>query len=387
MRIANVKYIPANLYRLGLNIYDAKGHLLLAKGVLLSQKYLDRLNELGITEIYVEDSSTSDIQIKETITPETKRKALNIITKEFNKASSFKNKGKVPIQTKLFEEVIDSLLEELKENKSALITLINLKSFDDYTYVHSFNVTIYSLILGMDLYLDEIKLKKLGLGAIFHDIGKIQIPPEILNKKGPLTEKEYETIKNHTREGYKILGKVPNLPAVSRHVALSHHERCDGRGYPKGLKCEKIPLFSRIVAVADVYDALITERPYRPKILPHEAIEIVMASAGPQLDFELVKIFGKRIVPYPIGTTVRLTTGEVGVVKDVKYGFTTRPTVKILYDKNGEKLPKDKVYDLELIDHPSILIKEVLPALDPKDIPKGIYVNLEKTKNKSLKPG
>ncbi len=378
MRIANVKYIPPGLYRLGLNIYNSSGRLLLAKGVLLTDIYLRKLHDLGISEIYVEDSSTQDIVIKETISPETKRRALNIITKEFTKVSSFKSEKKVNIQTKLFQEAVDSILEELRNNKSALLNLVNLKTFDDYTYVHSFNVTIYSLIIGMDLYLNEEKLRKLGLGAIFHDIGKMTIPIEILNKKGSLTSEEYEIIKSHTKEGYKILGKVPNMPAVSRHVALSHHERCDGKGYPKGLTCDKIPLFSRIVAVADVYDALTTERPYRKKILPHEAIEILMASAGPHLDFEMVRIFEKRIAPYPIGTTVRLTTGEVGVVKDVKYGFTTRPTIKVLYDKNGNKLPPDKVYELDLIEHPSILINEVLLSIDPKDIPDAIYVNVER---------
>ncbi len=378
MRIANVKYIPPGLFKLGLNIYDAAGHLLLAKGVLLTQKYLDRLYDLGISEVYVEDSSTSDIEIKETISPETKRKVLNIITKEFNKVSSFKGEKRVTIQTKLFQEAVDSMLEELRTNKRAILTLVNLKTFDDYTYVHSFNVTVYSLMIGLDLYLNEDKLKKLGLGAIFHDIGKMNIPPEILNKNGPLTNEEYELIKNHTIEGYNILGDIPNMPAVSRHVALSHHERCDGKGYPKGRTCDKIPLFSRIVAVADVYDALTTERPYRKRILPHEAVEIVMASAGPHLDFELVRVFEKRIAPYPIGTTVKLTTGEIGVVKDVKYGFTTRPTVKILYDKNGRKLPPDEIYEINLIQHPSVLVKEVITSIDPKDMPKAIYINQNK---------
>ncbi len=386
MRIVNVKYIPPGLYRLGLNIYDTRGHLLLAKGVLLTQIYLDKLYDLGISEIYVEDSSTEDINIKETISPETKRNILNIITKEFTKVSSFKNEKKVNIQTKLFQEAVDSMLEELRTNKSALITLINLKTFDDYTYVHSFNVTVYALVIGMDLYLNEEKLRKLGLGAIFHDIGKMVIPIEILNKEGALTNEEFEAIKSHTTEGYKILKNVANLPAVSRHVALSHHERCDGRGYPKGLTCDQIPLFSRIVAVADVYDALTTRRPYRAKVLPHEALEIVMASAGPHLDFDLVKIFEKRVAPYPIGTTVRLTTGEIGVVKDIRYGFTMRPTIKILYDKEGNKLPPDRVYELDLIKHPSILVKEVILSIDPKDIPQAIYVNPEKDSSKRKSP-
>ena len=386
MRIANVKYIPPGLYKLGLNIYDAYGRLLLAKGTLLTQKFLDRLNELGLSEIYVEDSSTKDIIIKETISPELKRKVLNVITKEFNKVSSFKSEKKVSIQTKLFQEVVDDILEELRTNKSALVTLINLKTFDDYTFVHSFNVTVYSLIIGMDLYLDERRLEKLGLGAIFHDIGKVTIPIEILNKPEGLTKEEYELIKNHTIEGYKILGELSNLPAVSRHVALSHHERCDGNGYPKGLTCDKIPLFSRIVAVADVYDALTTERPYRERVLPHEALEIVMASAGPHLDFELVKIFERRIAPYPIGTTVRLTTGEIGVVKDVKYGFTMRPTIKILFDKEGNKLPPDKVYEIDLINHPSILVKEVITSIDPKHLPRGIYVEVDKKERTKTQP-
>ncbi len=384
MRIANVKYIPPGLYKLGLNIYDAYGRLLLAKGTSLTQKFLDRLNELGISEVYVDDESTKDITIKETISPELKRKVLNIITKEFNKASSFKSGKKVTIQTKLFQEVVDDMLEELRTNKTALLSLVNLKTFDDYTFVHSFNVTVYSLIIGMDLYLDEKRLRKLGLGAIFHDIGKVTIPLKILNKPGALTKEEYELMKNHTVEGYKILGDVPNLPAVSRHVALSHHERCDGNGYPKGLTCEKIPLFSRIVAVADVYDALTTERPYRERVLPHEALEIVMASAGPHLDLELVRTFERRVAPYPIGTTVKLTTGEIGVVKNVKYGFTMRPTIKILFDKEGNKLPPDKIYEIDLINHPSVLIKEVITSIDPKHVPRGIYVDTkrkEKAKN------
>lgn len=367
MRLVGIKYLYGKNSKLGINLYGANGRLLLAKGVTLTSRAINHLKDIGIWEVYIDDPDTEDIVVEGILDELTRRKILATINKEFSKAKVINNKNILDIDFEVFENIVKIILKFIFLNKKKLINLINLKSFDDYICVHSLDVSIYSLILGVELAIHDDKLRLLGLGAILHDVGKLFIPLSIINKASKITDEEYEILKSHVKIGYDVLGRIIEVPTVSRSVVLFHHERYDGRGYPRGLKGEDIPLFARILAIADTYDALTSDRPWREAFLPHMALEYLLSGGDTLFDRKLVRTFMEKIAVYPLGTTVRLTTGEIGVVSDIKPGFSTRPKVRILYNPSGERLKGNEIYELNLLDNPSILIEKVVKFLDPKD--------------------
>ena len=196
-------------------------------------------------------------------------------------------------------ELFSTMMEELLSKKNILVNLVDIKSMDNYTYQHSVNVAVLSLILGLRLKLNRIELQDLCIGALVHDIGKILTPKSILLKEDTLTESELEIMRQHTTKGFDYIKNIPEVTAMSR-------------------------------AIADVYDALTSDRPYRRALSPSEALEYIMAGGASQFDYEMVKTFAQVIVPYPEGTLVALSTGEYAVVEEVFQNYPLRPKVKII---------------------------------------------------------
>ncbi len=377
MRLVGIKYLYGRNFKLGINLYGVDGKLLLARGATLTPRAIDHLKKIGIWEVYIEDPDTTDIVVEGVLDETTRRKILMAINKEFSKTRIVEDRKFLDIDLEVFRGIVKIILKHIFLNKQKLINLLNLKTFDDYIYVHSLDVTIYSLILGVELAIHDDKLELLGLGAILHDVGKLFLPSHIINKEEKLTEEEYNILKSHVLIGYDILGKIIGMPTLSKTITLFHHERYDGTGYPRGLKNGEIPLFPRIVAIADVYDALTSDRPWREAFLPHMALEYLLSGGDTLFEKRLVRTFMEKIAVYPLATTVKLTTGEIGVVRDVKPGFSSRPTVRILYDSSGRRLKSDEIYEINLLEKPSILIEKVVKAVDPKD-EKGENENINK---------
>lgn len=184
-------------------------------------------------------------------------------------------------------ELIRNLHSHLKNDTDLLNLLTDVCSYDQYIFTHSLNVTLYSLAIGMHLKLSTKNLETLGLGAILHDVGKMKVPAEILMKPGKLTEEEFEEIKKHSEEGFRILRNVQTIPLLVAHCAFQHHERLNGSGYPRGIKGNEIHEFGKIIAVADVFDAVTSNRVYRQAMLPHEGLEILYAGAGSLFEIKL----------------------------------------------------------------------------------------------------
>lgn len=229
---------------------------------------------------------------------------------------------------------------------------------DNYTYQHSVNVAVISLVLGVQLQLNQNELYTLCMGALIHDIGKTLIPKNILLKPGPLNEEELKTIREHTTKGYDYLKGCLDISAPSKIVALQHHERYDGKGYPESIKDKSISRFARMVSIADVYDALTSDRPYRKAMSPNDAVEYILSHGDTQFDYEMVKAFSKAIVPYAPGTIVKLSTGDTCVVTDVFPNFALRPQVKII--KKGPNVNAQEVGTIiSLVDQLGIVIKNI----------------------------
>lgn len=324
-------------------IFDDEGRILLKEGVQLTNTIIKRIKAIRIYSIYIIDQY-SDKEIEDIIKPELRQKAIKQLKDTFFKIEKFipaSNSTITKAQTNTFlrerqaffddiTTITTQLMDELLSKKNVLINLVDIKSMDNYTYQHSVNVAVLSLILGIRLNLNKLELYDLCIGALLHDIGKILIPKEILFKPDSLTGSEFDLVKQHSAKGFDYTRKITELSAMARVIALQHHERFDGKGYPDKRKGTDIHKFARIVSIADVYDALTSDRSYRRALSPNEALEYIMANGSTQFDYEMVKVFTKVVVPYPEGTLVKLSTGEYAVINEVFQSYPLRPKVKIV---------------------------------------------------------
>ncbi len=291
------------------------------------------------------------------------RKKKLLIDKLINELQTFTVHG-VHIDSCIKKEINSlsvDIVKKMAANKNIIIGITKLQTYDKSTYHHSLSVTILSLAIGSALNLQRSKLIELGIAAMLHDIGKINIPHNIIAKPSKLTEAEFEIIKDHPLNGGNHL--ISNLAITDNMYKgiISHHEKYNGTGYPKGLKGEEIPLFGRIITIADVYDALTGNRPYRKPISPSEAIEYIMEGSSIIFDSKVVKAFLTKIVPYPIGMIVKLNNDKQAYVVKENPLNPLRPTVKLL-DKSKKEL--DLFTDLKLADvaitgthHSALIVK------------------------------
>ncbi|MDI6600523.1 MAG: HD-GYP domain-containing protein [Thermoanaerobacteraceae bacterium] len=333
------------------NIYSSNGNILLSAGMKLTNKYIERLQELGICDIYIDDEMSKDIIIEDVIGEETRIRARKYMaeTMEMIKLSR-------TVDAYEAMKVVDSIMDDILSNPDVMVNLTDIRSVNDYTFAHSVNVCVLSLVLGTSLGYNQLRLRELGMGALLHDIGKNMIPNDIINKQGPLTPEEYELVKKHTTYGFEILKENNNISSLAAYVALAHHERYDGTGYPLGKKGEEIHEFARIVSIADVFDAITSNRPYKKRDNPNNAVEYLISMGGHQFDAKLVPKFLERVAIYPVGTTVKLSDSSVGLVVSVNRYMPTRPVVKLLYDCNGDRVDMGKVVDL--MKEPTLFIIE-----------------------------
>lgn len=333
-----MRYVPLFCLRegmmLGNNLWGEHGELILAKNTVLTREYIKSIEKLNFNGIYVEDDLSKDIQIIGIITDRVRAKTVKCIKNVF--ISTEHQRGIKDF--KEMQQQIESIVEEILNNSSMVINMVDLKVFDDYTYYHSVNVAVLSIVLGSALGLRKEQLCELGFGAILHDIGKVFVKKDILCKEAVLSEDESEEMQNHSILGYEYIKKVSNVNMSSRIGILEHHEKFGGGGYPNNLKEEEISLFGRIISIADVYDAMTSDRPYRKAIIPSEVIEYIMGCSHSLFDPDLVNIFVRKIAPYPIGTCVLLSNGLSGIVLKNYESFSMRPTVRI-FKKDDLEIP------------------------------------------------
>ena len=221
------------------------------------------------------------------------------------------------ISTDKAKEVVGDVVESIIRNPNALMCFTLLKNRDNYTSEHSLNVCIMALAFGRHLGFSEEMLNELGVGALLHDLGKMKVPLELLHKEGKLTAEEFNIIKKHPEYGRAILEEAGGVSQSSIDIAYSHHERSDGRGYPEGRAAKDLSLFSKVVAIVDVYDAITSNRSYHDGISSHDALKRMYEWRETDFDAELIEQFIQCLGIYPIGSIVELNTGDVGVVIEV----------------------------------------------------------------------
>ncbi len=322
-------------------IMTLEGTVLLSSGTELNDEYIKRLQLNGITEIFIEDDISRGIHVPEFIHEEIVTEAKQLVRETMVNTSITTS-----IDGKKVMEVVDKIIDGILANEDIIVTLSDIRSVDDYTFSHSVNVCIYSLVIGIGLGYEGDKLREIGVGSILHDIGKIKIPQQILKKPGRLTPDEFEEIKKHTLYGYEILKGVEGISIAALLIALGHHERSDGSGYPHHLRKDNIHKAARVVAVSDVYDALTSDRVYRKKLMHHEVVDYITSLASHHFDQEIVDTFIRYVAYYPVGTAIILNNGEKGLVSRYNKYFPTRPVVRIVMDEEGKMLPRHKEINL-----------------------------------------
>ena len=242
----------------------------------------------------------------------------------------------------LVEEMHASILR----NPRALISIARLKRADDYTYMHSVAVCALMIALAKQLKLDLPQTREAGLAGLLHDIGKMAIPIDVLNKPGKLSEAEFALIKTHPEEGGKLLREAKNISAVVLDVCLHHHERLDATGYPQRLLGDEISLFARMCAVCDVYDAITSARPYKQGWEPAEAVRKMAEWTHSHIHKNVFHAFVKAVGIYPVGTLVRLQSDRLGIVVDQSGASLLTPKVKVFFSIKSQLRRSPEIVDL-----------------------------------------
>lgn len=349
---------------LGKTIFNDKGLPLLKDGVELTKWHIDRLKRYKIQYVYIAEKETSHIVPKEAISQKLRSSATQKIDQSFTEIQediSTITDLTMEKASNSLSQVVKQLMEELKGNQGLFDILSDVYTYDHYIFTHSLNVTLYSLSIGLELNLSPKELQILGLGAIMHDVGKMRVPEEILFKPGRLDEEELLVIQQHCMDGFNMLRKVHSISPLVAHCALQHHERNDGSGYPHGLKERDIHLLAKIIAVADVFDAVTSNRVYRKAMLPNEALELLFAEAGSKFDKNIIEAFRRTVAIFPIGLTVGLSDGHIGVVSRQNMGYSNRPVIEV-FEQNGVPLPFR--YEIDLKDRLDITVVRSVTAMD-----------------------
>jgi len=253
--------------------------------------------------------------------------------------------GRVPSSEKAVR-VIDSMRDIILTDESALLGLTMLKSYDEYTYTHSVNVAIFCLSLGKQLGLEGDALRRVGLGGLLHDVGKVRTAEDIIKKPGALTDDEMRVMQRHPELGAEIMHSMRGMDAETGEIVLHHHIRHDGSGYPRLPAGHEVHPHGQVVALADCYDALTTTRPYQKSRHPSEAVRLMRRMSGKAYSPELISAFVEMLGAYPVGEVVRLGTNELGVVASMNHVDATSPLVKLVTDASGRTLPEPVDCDL-----------------------------------------
>jgi HD-GYP domain-containing protein (c-di-GMP phosphodiesterase class II) len=319
--------------------------VLLTCGQTLTATHIYRLQSIRHKDAYIVDNLDDVPENNGIISKRLKRNTVNAVRTLFSHIEVGNPEG----QASSFLELryfMDEIIDELSMDHSMLINMADIKAHDEYTYYHSVSVATLSILLGVAANMNRSQLYKLGMGALMHDIGKVFIPRDLLNKPSTLTDEEFEKMKRHSSFGYDFLREQWGGPVESVVAVLTHHERYDGGGYPLGLIGDKQPLEGKIIALSDVYDAMTSDRSYHMALPPSEAIEHIMGNSGVMFDPQVVSAFMHKVVPYPIGSRVRLSNGQTAIVVASQPEALMRPKIKILHIDNQEARVDDKVLDL-----------------------------------------
>jgi HD-GYP domain-containing protein (c-di-GMP phosphodiesterase class II) len=341
-------------------------------GSIFSQEPFEALHE-GISSLeYISIDKLKKIQDEKVdsevfdIRKEVKRSYFSAVS--YTKGVINKIKSGEKISIKKAKRVVESMVDLIIEEEQLLVGMTAIKDYDEYTYHHSVNVSILSVALGQRLGLSKKALTDLGMVSLFHDIGKVEIPADILNKPTSFTDDEWDIVKKHPYWGFRALLRLRGLEPTSVRSAISafeHHMNYDFSGYPKIKERLELDFYSKIISLADQYDGMTSSRVYsRVPIPPDRALSIMMERAGTQLDPVLFKFFINMVGVFPVGTLVMLDTKELGLVYQCDSAYLDRPKILVILNSKGERV-QNHIVDLIEKDSEGRYMRSIVKTLDP----------------------
>lgn len=306
------------------DVYNSSGFMLVSKDTMINNYIKEKLMDIGIANIHIFTPSTNAgyEEFKENY-----RNIIVLIKKTIAGMHSSKK-----LDCYRMEGISGLIFESTNDNDNIIKCLSEIQKADEYTYTHCVNTAFYAMLIGKWMNLQQKEIEKLILCGLLHDIGKSKIPAEVLNKKGILTKDEYEIIKKHTILGYGMLDDLGVLDQEIRRAVLLHHERTNGSGYPFNAAADSLSLFSKVIAVADVYDAMTSERVYKKSSTPFDAFEMFSTVGTELFDSTVMNLFVKNVSPYFIGMNVELNNGKTGRIVYIPPHDILKPVVCVQPD-------------------------------------------------------
>ena len=319
------------------SIFNKKGAAFLVRGTPLTDRYIYRLRQLSVPELHV-TSLSSNFQLQpppDIIKEHTRVQAVENVAETFRQAEMHGQ-----FNMSLMERCADLLVCDIMSKKKNLVQITDIRLHDSYTFSHSVNVAVLAAMLGNLCGYSKSKLQAITLGGLLHDIGKLAVPASILNKPGALTADEFKIIRRHPSEGRRLLKELKSpIASILAIIAVQHHEHIDGSGYPYHIHGKSIHPYSRITAIADVYDALTSVRPYKRAYKPNVVYQMMMHNSPGHFDMDRLRLFFENVAIYPVGTVMKTNLGYA-IVKKVIFGHTLAPVVIAFADKNSGRLLK-----------------------------------------------
>jgi len=352
---------------------DGKGNPLLCAGTAITAQFIFKLKQRGVRyvatqapESFGKNNADSERKVanplarisvsveksRPAVVPKTKNEVIKIM-KDFHITLSGLDAEEVGKIINVLDDILNNVLDGLPEDLTKPINVHHLRGVEvypvyTYLYRHALSVAVIAMALGQYLGLPHADILPLGKAASLHDVGMFLIPLEIMQKTKTLDEEEYQSVKKHTVLGYQALKKLQAVDEQIYQGIATHHERLDGSGYPLGLQGEQIPLWGRIIAVADVYDAMTANRPYRTALSPAEACEYIMGGANKYFEYDIVAALLRRIEFYPVGVCVELSNKNLAIILDNSKN-KLRPKMQCMHTKNIFDLNERDFLDVTIL--------------------------------------
>lgn len=344
-------------------VVDKSGRNLVQRGSILDNYVIDSLLKMGVMMVYIQSGEETAGDIEKSISPQARKQIERLHTDDRSKvelSDSVKTRVAEGIQfiysnteskelADTTNNIASNLMNAINSTDAIAVDISALKTSDEYTFKHSVDVATMSMVLAKQQGLSQKQIYEIGVAGLLHDIGKTKIPLDILNKPARLTDEEFAVMKQHPVFGYRMIKGRDEFSNEICMAVLQHHEKMNSKGYPVGFPSDKITQYARILTIADIYDALVTERPYKSAFSQREAVEMIMSMTG-ELDITAMKSFLESMILYPVDSIVELSNGEKAKVVKNNPHYILRPTVVGI--KSG------RVYDLSMdIKCANIIIK------------------------------
>ena len=344
-------------------VVDKSGLNLVQRGSILDNYVIDSLLKMGVMMVYIQSGEETAGDIEKSISPQARKQIERLHTDDRSKvelSDSVKTRVAEGIQfiysnteskelADTTNNIASNLMNAINSTDAIAVDISALKTSDEYTFKHSVDVATMSMVLAKQQGLSQKQIYEIGVAGLLHDIGKTKIPLDILNKPARLTDEEFAVMKQHPVFGYRMIKDRDEFSNEICMAVLQHHEKMNSKGYPVGFPSDKITQYARILTIADIYDALVTERPYKSAFSQREAVEMIMSMTG-ELDLTAMKSFLESMILYPVDSIVELSNGEKAKVVKNNPHYILRPTVVGI--KSG------RVYDLSMdIKCANIIIK------------------------------